>query len=184
MGVIEPLVEEMWPGVPVIPGMSTGATDGLYVRNVGIPVYGVSAIFGDPDDARAHGQNERVGIKEFHEAQEFWYRMLKAFSGGSESADDWPQFRGPGALPVSDNPNLPSTWSTTANVEWVTDVPGMGWSSPIVWDGKVFVTAAASDTPMKQPSLGVDFSNDYVAELQQQGLSMDEVMAKVRRARC
>ena len=179
MGVIEPLVEEMWPGVPVIPGMSTGATDGLYVRNVGIPVYGVSAIFGDPDDARAHGQNERVGIKEFHEAQEFWYRMLKAFSGGSESADDWPQVRGPGALPVSDNPNLPSTWSTTANVEWVTDVPGMGWSSPIVWDGKVFVTAAASDTPMKQPSLGVDFSNDYVAELQQQGLSMDEVMAKV-----
>jgi len=82
MGVIEPLVEQMWPGVPVIPGMSTGATDGLYVRNVGIPVYGVSAIFGDPNDARAHGQDERVGIKEFHEAQEFWYRMLKALTGG------------------------------------------------------------------------------------------------------
>jgi outer membrane protein assembly factor BamB len=80
---------------------------------------------------------------------------------------------------VSDNPNLPSTWSTTENVEWVTVVPGVGWSSPIVWNGKVFVTSAVSEAPMKQPSLGVDLSNDYVAELQQQGLSMGEIMAKV-----
>jgi acetylornithine deacetylase/succinyl-diaminopimelate desuccinylase-like protein len=82
MGIIEPIVNDMWPGVPVIPTMSTGATDGNYVRNAGIPVYGVSAIFGDPDDARAHGQNERVGIEEFYDAQEFWYRMLKRLSGG------------------------------------------------------------------------------------------------------
>jgi acetylornithine deacetylase/succinyl-diaminopimelate desuccinylase-like protein len=81
MNVVEPIVEEMWPGVPVIPTMSTGATDGLYVRNVGIPVYGLAAIFGDPNDARAHGQNERVGVKEFYDAQEFWYRMLKRISG-------------------------------------------------------------------------------------------------------
>jgi acetylornithine deacetylase/succinyl-diaminopimelate desuccinylase-like protein len=83
MSVIEPIVEDMWPGVPVIPTMSTGATDGLYVRNVGIPVYGVAAIFGDPDDARAHGQNERVGVREFYDALEFWYRMLKRLSGGA-----------------------------------------------------------------------------------------------------
>ena len=48
----------------------------------------------------------------------------------------WPQFRGPNAIPVSDNPNLPSHWSTRENVEWATDIPGTGWSSPIVWDGK------------------------------------------------
>lgn len=80
MGLLEPLVQDMWPGVPVIPTMSTGATDGNYVRNAGIPVYGVAAIFGDPNDARAHGQNERVGVGEFFAAQEFWYRMLKALS--------------------------------------------------------------------------------------------------------
>ncbi len=183
MGVLEPIVEDMWPGVPIIPTMSTGATDGNYARNAGIPVYGVAAIFGDPNDSRAHGQNERVGIKEFYDAQEFWYRMLKRLSGGDGSGPaatataphNWPQFRGPGALPVSDNPGLPSTWSTTENVEWVTDIAGVGWSSPIVWDGKVFVTAAISEGEMKQPSLGVDFSNDYVAELSAQGLSAEEV---------
>ncbi len=82
MGILEPIVADMWPGVPIIPTMSTGATDGNYVRNAGIPVYGVAAIFGDPNDSRAHGQNERVGIKEYYDAQEFWYRMLKSVSGG------------------------------------------------------------------------------------------------------
>jgi len=82
MGILEPIVEDMWPGVPIIPTMSTGATDGNYVRNAGIPVYGVAAIFADPNDSRAHGQNERVGIKEYYDAQEFWYRMLKSVSGG------------------------------------------------------------------------------------------------------
>ena len=76
------IVEEMWPGVPLIPTMSTGATDGNYVRNAGIPVYGVSAIFSDPNDSRAHGKDERVGVKEYYSAQEFWYRMLKRLSGG------------------------------------------------------------------------------------------------------
>ena len=80
MGILEPIVNDMWPGVPVIPTMSTGATDGNYVRNAGIPVYGVAAIFGDPNDARAHGQDERVGVQEFYAAQEFWYRMLKRLS--------------------------------------------------------------------------------------------------------
>jgi acetylornithine deacetylase/succinyl-diaminopimelate desuccinylase-like protein len=74
----EPFVAEMWPGAPVIPNMSTGATDGLWVRNAGIPVYGVSAIFEDPGDVRAHGLDERVGVKEFHEAVEFWYRLLRS----------------------------------------------------------------------------------------------------------
>jgi acetylornithine deacetylase/succinyl-diaminopimelate desuccinylase-like protein len=82
--VLEPikrLVASTWPGIPVIPDMSTGATDGLYVRNAGIPVYGVSAIFEEPDDVRAHGRDERVGVKEFHAASTFWYQMLKALTG-------------------------------------------------------------------------------------------------------
>jgi len=97
---------------------------------------------------------------------------------GAAGPEDWPQFRGPGGMPVSDNPALPSSWSTTENVEWVAEIPGMGWSSPIVWDGKVFVTTATSETPMKQPSLGVDFSNEYINELIGQGLTIEEAMAK------
>ena len=77
---IEGLVASMWPGIPVIPEMSTGATDGLHVRNVGIPVYGVSAIFEEINDTRAHGRDERVGVKEFHAASSFWYQMLKALT--------------------------------------------------------------------------------------------------------
>ena len=83
LGPIEDITEEMWPGVPVIPTMSTGATDGLYLRNAGIPVYGVSGIFGDIDDVRAHGRDERISIRSFFEGQEFLYRLVKRLSGGS-----------------------------------------------------------------------------------------------------
>ena len=81
LGPIERITEEMWPGVPVVPVMSTGATDGLYLRRAGIPVYGVSGLFGDVDDSRAHGQDERILIKSFLEGQEFLYRLVKALSG-------------------------------------------------------------------------------------------------------
>jgi hypothetical protein len=77
--------------------------------------------------------------------------------------DNWPRFRGPQSIPVSDNPKLPDHWSTTENVEWVAEVPGVGWSSPIVWGGKVFLTSATSEQKMKQPSLGTDFSNEYMS---------------------
>jgi acetylornithine deacetylase/succinyl-diaminopimelate desuccinylase-like protein len=70
----------MWPGVPVIPMMSTGATDGLYLRNAGIPVYGVSGLFGEIDDVRAHGQNERIRADIFFEGQEFLYRLTTALA--------------------------------------------------------------------------------------------------------
>jgi outer membrane protein assembly factor BamB len=89
--------------------------------------------------------------------------------------EHWPRFRGPHSNPVSNNPDLPVTWSKTENVEWVADVPGVGWSSPVVWGTRVFVTAATSEQPMKPPSLGTEFSNDYIAELRKQGLSADEI---------
>ena len=78
---IERLTAEMWPGVPVVPIMGTGATDGRPLRQQGIPTYGVSGLFGDMDDSRAHGRDERMLIKSFFEGQEFLYRLVKELSG-------------------------------------------------------------------------------------------------------
>ena len=86
----------------------------------------------------------------------------------------WPGFRGPDAVPVSDNDRLPLHWSTTRNVEWKAGVPGLGWSSPIIAGGKVFVTTATSETPMKRPEKGTDFSNVYRAQLVEDGKSSQE----------
>jgi acetylornithine deacetylase/succinyl-diaminopimelate desuccinylase-like protein len=77
---VERITEELWPGVPVIPTMSTGATDGLFLRNASIPVYGVSGLFGEIGDNRAHGQDERILVRSFFEGQEFLYRLTKALS--------------------------------------------------------------------------------------------------------
>jgi acetylornithine deacetylase/succinyl-diaminopimelate desuccinylase-like protein len=77
---IERMTQAMWPGVPVVPVMGTGATDSLYLRQAGIPAYGVSGLFGDVDDNRAHGRDERLGVKQFHEGQEFLYRLVKELS--------------------------------------------------------------------------------------------------------
>ena len=82
LGPIERITEQMWPGVKVLPVMSTGATDGLYLRREGIPVYGVSGLFNDMDDIRAHGRDERISIQSFYEGQEFLYRLVKALTGG------------------------------------------------------------------------------------------------------
>jgi acetylornithine deacetylase/succinyl-diaminopimelate desuccinylase-like protein len=77
VGVVEKIVGELWPGVPVVPEMSTGSTDGKYFRSAGIPAYGVSGIFGDIDDVRAHGRDERIGVEPFYQGLEFNYRLLK-----------------------------------------------------------------------------------------------------------
>ena len=63
--------------------MSTGATDGLYLRNAGIPTYGVSGIFTEVDDVRAHGKDERIAIESLFQGQEFLYRLTKALAAGS-----------------------------------------------------------------------------------------------------
>ena len=74
---IEQLTREMWPGVPVIPFMSTGATDSRFARNAGIPMYGVSGLFFDPADLRIHGLDERVEIQRLYDSREFLYRLVK-----------------------------------------------------------------------------------------------------------
>jgi len=96
-----------------------------------------------------------------------------------KSSNQWPRFRGPTSNPVAENPKLPVSWSKTENVEWAAEVPGVGWSSPVVWGNRVFITAATSDKPMKQPRPGVDFSNEYMAELRKQGLSAEEINKKL-----
>lgn len=80
LGVIESLTQQMWPGIPVVPTMSTGATDSRFLRNAGIPTYGVSGIFTEPSDARAHGLDERVAIPRLYDGREFMYRMVKQFA--------------------------------------------------------------------------------------------------------
>jgi acetylornithine deacetylase/succinyl-diaminopimelate desuccinylase-like protein len=80
MRPIESITNALWPGVVVVPVMGTGATDGLYLRNAGIPTYGVEGVFGEIDDNRMHGKDERVGVKQYFEALEFQYRLVKALA--------------------------------------------------------------------------------------------------------
>jgi acetylornithine deacetylase/succinyl-diaminopimelate desuccinylase-like protein len=80
MKPIETVTQQMWPGVPVVPIMGTGATDSLYLRKAGIPAYGTSGIFSDMDDSRAHGKDERIGVKAFYEGLEYLYRLVKTFA--------------------------------------------------------------------------------------------------------
>ncbi len=74
-------------------------------------------------------------------------------------ADDWPQFRGPKSAASAEKMNLPDVWSKDKNIVWQTDLPGRGWSSPIVWQDRVFVTSVINDkTPVPRPGL-------YIADL-------------------
>ena len=81
--VLEPLertVAEIWPGLPVIPFMNAGATDGIYTRAAGLPTFGVAGIAVDRDDMHAHGRDERVRVASFDTGNEFFYRYLKAIT--------------------------------------------------------------------------------------------------------
>jgi acetylornithine deacetylase/succinyl-diaminopimelate desuccinylase-like protein len=71
------LTSQMWPGVVTLPYMVMGGTDGRLLRKAGIPTYGVQGIFFDTSDIRFHGRDERVGVREFYEGQEFLYRLVK-----------------------------------------------------------------------------------------------------------
>jgi len=91
----------------------------------------------------------------------------------------WPQFRGPDSNPVGTDPRLAERWSKTENVEWSLEIPGRGWSSPIVTGGRVYLTTVTTDGKSKPPQAGTDYSNEYVAELQKQGLPMAEILKRV-----
>ena len=77
---VEQVTGEMWPGVKVVPVMSSGASDNVYFRRAGLPTFGVSGTFIEESDLRAHGRDERVGVSEFYESLEFSYRLIRALA--------------------------------------------------------------------------------------------------------
>ena len=81
--VIQPLEKiagEMWPGIPVIPTMATGASDGVFTNAAGIPTYAISGLAVDFDDVRAHGRDERLRVSSFFAGLDFYERFLKALA--------------------------------------------------------------------------------------------------------
>jgi len=88
MAAVERLTAQMWPGVPVIPTMSAGYTDSRWLRNAGIPAYGVSGLFSDPGRNGVHGLNEQIGVKELYAGKEFLYRLVKALAVKSRPASN------------------------------------------------------------------------------------------------
>ena len=92
---------------------------------------------------------------------------------------EWPSFRGPDANPAVARGNLPEKWSKTEHVEWAAEIPGRGWSSPIVNGRSVFLTTVVTEGKSKPPQIGTEYSNQYVAELMKQGLPQQEVLDRV-----
>ena len=83
VGTIEKLTQEFFPGAVVLPIMSSGATDGSYLRNAGIPTYGHSGMAVDINESRVHGRDERTPQKSFYQGNEYLYRLVKMLSGGA-----------------------------------------------------------------------------------------------------
>jgi acetylornithine deacetylase/succinyl-diaminopimelate desuccinylase-like protein len=80
LGGVERISQEMWPGVPVMPVMSTGATDSKWLRNIGIACYGVSGLFSDTEKNGVHGLNEQVTAKALYDSHQFLYRLVKTLA--------------------------------------------------------------------------------------------------------
>ena len=77
---LEALSRKLYGGLPVVPVMDTGASDGKYLRIGGIPAYGVPGVFEDVDDVRAHGKDERIGVKDFYDGVDFYYEFIKSLA--------------------------------------------------------------------------------------------------------
>ena len=80
MRPLERVAGEIWPGVPVVPTMATGSSDGVYTNAAGLPTYGVSGVAIDMNDVRYHGKDERVRVESFYRGVDFYYRYLKALT--------------------------------------------------------------------------------------------------------
>ena len=81
--IVEPIrriAADMWPGVPVLPSMSPGATDGRFTNAAGIPTYGVTGLFADPDGGGVHGLNERIRVRSLYEGRDFLFELVKAYA--------------------------------------------------------------------------------------------------------
>lgn len=84
MKAVEGAANSIWKGLPILPVMDTGASDGKYLRESGIPTYGVAGVFLDLDNRRAHGQDERVRVQDFYDGVEFNYRLIKEMSSSGK----------------------------------------------------------------------------------------------------
>lgn len=80
---LEALSAKLYGGLPIVPVMDNGASDGKYLRIADIPAYGVPGVFTDVDDDRAHGKDERIGVKDFYDGVDFYYEFIKALAGGA-----------------------------------------------------------------------------------------------------
>ena len=80
MGALEKVTAEMWPGVPVVPVMDSGASDNSITRGAGYASYGLAGVFVDINDDRSHGRDERIPVNSFYEGVDFYYRLIKSFS--------------------------------------------------------------------------------------------------------
>ena len=78
---LEALSRKLYGGLPVVPVMDAGASDGKYLRIGGIPTYGVPGVFEDVDDDRAHGKDERIGVKDFYDGVDFYYEFIQSLGG-------------------------------------------------------------------------------------------------------
>ena len=87
MRALRVAIEARFPGIPILPTMSTGATDGLYVRNAGIPTYGVNGLFSNPQGSNAHGMNEHILVEQFYAGLEHWELILKTLTSGATTAE-------------------------------------------------------------------------------------------------
>lgn len=105
--------------------------------------------------------------------------LLPASRAAYGQGTHWPQFRGPDSNPVGAHARLVERWSKTENVEWAQAIPGRGWSSPIVTGGKVYLTTVTTEGKSKPPQAGTEYSNEYAAELMKQGLSREQVLARL-----
>jgi acetylornithine deacetylase/succinyl-diaminopimelate desuccinylase-like protein len=84
MQALEQARDKVWPGLPIVPEMETGATDGILFRKQGIPTYGITGTANDLDDVRAHGKDERMGVQDFYDGLEFEYQLIKAIASKRE----------------------------------------------------------------------------------------------------
>ena len=83
LSAVSDLTKKTWGDIPVIPTMSTGATDSKFLRAVGIPSYGISGIFSSPGETNAHGRDEKLRVKSFYEGLDFLDQLVRRVAGGT-----------------------------------------------------------------------------------------------------
>src|SRR3954447_22493898 len=109
--------------------------------------------------------------------------FVLTIAGMSAQEVQWPQFRGPGAGAIADDPALPDTWSEKQNIVWKTPIPGLGWSSPVVWGDHIFLTSAISEGKEAPPAPGLYDEHDHIKAAAEQHWVVYDVEFKTGKLR-